>query len=61
VRFSQMIAPCIRDGKCFDESDEISIELTQTRYLRAARPVAAILPFSDLLHAAPMLRGGFVS
>jgi hypothetical protein len=55
-----MIAPCIRDGKCFDESDEINIELTQNRCLRAARPVVPILPVSYLFHAAPMMRGGFV-
>jgi hypothetical protein len=47
------------DGKCFDESDEINIERTQNRCLRAARPVIAI-PFSQLFHAAPMMCGGFI-
>jgi hypothetical protein len=55
-----MIAPCVRDGKCFDESNQINIELTQNRCLRAVSPAVAILPFSNLFHAAPMMRGGFV-
>jgi len=55
-----MIAPCIGNGKLFDELNEINIKLTQDRRLGAARPVVAILPFSHLFHAAPMMRGGFV-
>jgi hypothetical protein len=45
-----MIAPSIGDGKRFNESDQIRIELTQSGCVRAARRVAPIVLSFHPLH-----------
>ncbi len=53
----QMIAPCVRNGKCFDESDHIRIERPQSGGLQAAPLAVAISPFFYVFHAAPITLG----
>ena len=52
VGCNQMNAPCIGNGKCFDESDDVRIERPQSGRLQAAPLAAAIFAFAYLFHPA---------
>jgi hypothetical protein len=49
-----MIAPCVRDGKCFDKSDNICIERPRSQCLQTAPVIDTF--FALFLHAAPIMR-----